>query len=90
MSDTAFGEFSHYAASSTEGILIEVDYSYDKLGRIIERTESVLGGTEKTYRYCYDSLGRLSEASDGTTIRNYAYDKTAIAAAAVTMPRIAC
>lgn len=43
VSDTAFGEFSHYAASSTEGILIEVDYSYDKLERIIERTESVLG-----------------------------------------------
>lgn len=70
-----FGEVSHYEASVTAGMLMTVDYAYDKLGRITQRTETLQGGTAKTYNYTYDPAGRLSIVADGTTTTTYGYDK---------------
>jgi RHS repeat-associated protein len=70
----AFAETTTYTAESATEPLIELDYAYDKLGRITQRTE-LLGGTEKTYSYSYDTAGRLTGVSEGTATTTYGYDK---------------
>lgn len=72
-----FGEMLQYAATSAlTGALMTVSYVRDKLGRITQRTESLQGGTAKTYDYTYDAAGRLTGVADSTTTTTYSYDKS--------------
>ena len=70
----AFGEVTDYAAKSNGADIYQVSQELDKLGRIISRTETVLGETH-TYVYGYDQAGRLVDVhKDGVLISHYEYD----------------
>lgn len=70
-----FGEFSLSTASSngTEILRISVP-ERDKLGRIVETSETI-GGVTDTYRYDYEPSGRLrSVIKNGVAFSSYSYD----------------
>jgi RHS repeat-associated protein len=69
----AFGEVTHYQADFTSTALMAVDYAYDPLGRITQRTETLPEGAV-TYSYTYDQLGQLASVTDGTHTATYTYD----------------
>ncbi len=53
----------------------ELNLSYDGMGRIIGRTETV-AGTTTTYAYTYDDIGQLLTVTrDGELAERYGYDK---------------
>lgn len=54
-----FGEPTNYNAKFNAATLYDVNYAYDKLGRITQKTENISGVTT-TYDYGYDSTGRLT------------------------------
>ena len=69
-----FGEPVNYATAFGGQDLYAVDLTRDRLGRITERSETVLGVTT-TYRYGYDSTGRLgSVTTDGGPTMHLEYD----------------
>jgi RHS repeat-associated protein len=54
--------------------LYRSEFQRDKLGRIVEKTET-LGGVTRTWQYDYDLAGRLTDVRrNGTTIHLYDYD----------------
>lgn len=59
--------------STTAGVLMSVDYVYDKLGRITQRTESLVGEPAKAFDYTYDLVGRLLSATEGPNSTTYTY-----------------
>ncbi|MEK9146496.1 MAG: RHS repeat-associated core domain-containing protein, partial [Elusimicrobiota bacterium] len=69
-----FGEPTDYNVSYNGTPIYQIQYVRDKLGRIIEKTETVEGETD-TYGYTYDLAGRLTEVTkNDTTIASYTYD----------------
>jgi RHS repeat-associated protein len=70
----AFGEVESTEARYDTDDLYGAQYQRDKLGRIVEKTETVQGQT-RLYGYSYDSAGRLQTVTlSGTTIATYVYD----------------
>jgi len=56
------------------GALYEVTYVRDRLGRITQQSETILGSAT-VYHYGYDQVGRLSEVGqDGQITATYSYD----------------
>lgn len=69
-----FGEVTVYTAKFDSTELLKDQYTYDKLGRITEKTESVNGVTD-VYSYGYDLAGRLTEVrKNGFVQSTYGYD----------------
>jgi len=68
-----FGEITNtVAAQGAE--LYRVDRSYDALGRIRRKVETI-AGTIVTWDYAYDTVGQLVEVKrDGVAVETYAYD----------------
>ncbi len=70
----SFGEPSQYTAAYNGAGIFGVQYSYDTLGRITTKTETISGVTT-TYGYSYDTAGRLAGVTEnGTTTAGYTYD----------------
>ncbi len=68
-----FGEITNNIASQGAE-LSRVDRSYDALGRITRKTETI-SGTTVIWDYTYDTVGQLVEVKrDGVTVETYAYD----------------
>lgn len=69
-----FGEIENYVASFDAIPQYSVQLVRDKLGRIVERTETI-SGTARVYEYVYDLVGRLEEVKiDSSTVSTYTYD----------------
>lgn len=80
-----FGELKKQSATASSTHLLTIDYeppaadpttiTRDKLGRIVERDETVLGEAKKRYGYKYDAAGRLWRVRvDGALRAEYTYD----------------
>jgi RHS repeat-associated protein len=70
----AFGELASETASYQGNVLSQVQYSRDKLGRIISKMES-LEGVTTTFDYSYDLAGRLVEVKQNDIVtESYEYD----------------
>jgi RHS repeat-associated protein len=69
-----FGEITGYLAQYAESDLYRADLTRDKLGRIIQKIETVSGSTN-TFDYAYDVAGRLKEVKlNGVVQASYGYD----------------
>jgi RHS repeat-associated protein len=69
-----FGEINTYTASYSGADKYDVQYTFDKLGRITEIIETV-EGSPVTFTYTYDLAGRLEEVKQGgITTHTYGYD----------------
>jgi RHS repeat-associated protein len=69
-----FGELTGTSASFGETPLFAAEYERDRLGRIVRKTETVLGATD-VYDYAYDLAGRLTEVvKNGSRLSLYEYD----------------
>ncbi|MEZ0391293.1 MAG: PKD domain-containing protein [Pseudobdellovibrionaceae bacterium] len=69
-----FGEIIQTSTTRNSSSTFSTSYVRDRLGRITQKTETVLGQS-KTNGYVYDSVGRLSTVStNGTLTRQYTYD----------------
>jgi len=65
-----FGELSAFSSSAP----FAVSYTRDKLGRIVQKVETIEGVTT-TYDYVYDLAGRLTGVSEnGVAVSVYGYD----------------
>lgn len=74
LSYNSFGEVSRYSAGYNNSPLLTIDYTRDKLGRIIQKVETV-GGVTTTYDYRYDAIGQLIEVKqNGSVVASYSYD----------------
>jgi RHS repeat-associated protein len=70
----AFGAADVDTISVTAGALMSLGVARDKLGRIIERVETV-GAVTDTYAYSYDLAGRLEDVQlNGVATASYTYD----------------
>lgn len=71
-----FGEVVAYSAQAGVTPLLSFDYgTRDVLGRIAQRTETVLGGSPHAFGYSYDLAGRLSDVTtDSVPTGHYEYD----------------
>lgn len=70
----AHGELSSYVAKQNEQTVYSYELSYDLLGRIFKKVETVKGAS-KIFDYLYDSRNRLSEVKqNGVIISKYNYD----------------
>lgn len=74
----SFGDLKTYDAyiKSSGAPLFSIDVvERDKLGRIVEKSESLLGAPARVFRYTYDGLGRLTVVEEnGQVVRAYGYD----------------
>jgi YD repeat-containing protein len=69
-----FGELASETASYQGNVLSQVQYSRDKLGRIISQVKTSEGVTT-TLEYSYDLAGRLVEVKqNGVVTESYEYD----------------
>lgn len=69
-----FGEVTHYEAKIDTDAVFKTDFTYDKLGRITRKLET-LGASSNTYDYAYDTAGRLSEVKRNNSVTaSYSYD----------------
>jgi RHS repeat-associated protein len=74
LSYNGFGEVTDYTAKHSGDKLFSTQYTYDKLGRITRKVETVQGETD-TYDYSYDTAGRLEKVKqNGVTLSTYSYD----------------
>ncbi len=73
---TAYNDFAEPAGESAafEGTALwQVGYTRDKLGRIVEKLETV-GGVTSAFTYAYDLVGRLVKVEkDGVLFAEYTY-----------------
>ncbi|WP_437957916.1 DNRLRE domain-containing protein [Sorangium sp. So ce119] len=70
----AAGGMQSYVAQAAGSALYHVSYTLDALGRIDQRTETILGETH-SYDYDYDLAGRLTDVfRDGVLAAHYDYD----------------
>jgi RHS repeat-associated protein len=70
----AFGEPESYSASFNGGNIYSYVLSYGKLGRVLQRNETIEGVTT-TFAYSYDMVGRLTEVrKNGEVVASYGYD----------------
>ena len=69
-----FGEIEEYRAGYGGSTLFGTRYTYDALGRIQTKTETV-DGISHTYEYGYDVIGQLMDVKkDGVLVGHYEYD----------------
>ncbi|MDC8013016.1 RHS repeat-associated core domain-containing protein [Tahibacter soli] len=69
-----FGELDDYAATFDGDPLLHAAYTFDKLGRVVARTETIAGATHVT-AYTYDVASRLDTVTvDGVLQADYDYD----------------
>ncbi len=69
-----FGELEAYSADYSATPQYSASFIRDKLGRIVERTETV-GAISHTYEYIYDLANRLEEVKiDTVSVSTYTYD----------------
>ncbi len=69
-----FGELLEYEAAANGTAIYAETFTYDKLGRIVTKTETI-GGATDTLAYDYDAEGQLIEVRrDGDTVETYDYD----------------
>lgn len=69
-----FGEISSYGADVSGIPVFETSFVRDKLGRIVEKTETV-NGVQHVFEYAYDTAGRLVEVKkDSVVTATYSYD----------------
>ncbi|WAK01496.1 NHL domain-containing protein [Methylobacter sp. YRD-M1] len=69
-----FGEVTGYLAQHAGSDLYKADLTRDKLGRIIQKIETVAGSTS-TFNYDYNVAGRLKEVKlNGVVQASYGYD----------------
>jgi RHS repeat-associated protein len=75
VTDPVFAEIAEMSASYDGTEIFRIDYTVrDKLGRIVEREETI-DSTTDTYAYGYDDAGRLeSVTKNSTLIASYTYD----------------
>lgn len=74
LSYDGFGEVTGYTAKYSGTTLLSTQFSYDKLGRITQKVETVQGDTN-TYDYGYDLAGRLEKVKrNSVTTSVYRYD----------------
>ncbi|MFZ5724648.1 MAG: RHS repeat-associated core domain-containing protein [Pseudomonadota bacterium] len=70
----AFGELATHNAKHGSSTLFATSYTYDTLGRIATRAETVQGITSNTV-YGYDLAGRLQTVTkNGVQVESYSYD----------------
>lgn len=70
----SFGEHTSYNASYSGSEVFKQEFTYDSLGRITQKIETI-SGTSDTYDYTYDPAGRLKTVvKNNTTVSAYAYD----------------
>lgn len=70
----SFGALSAYAASAGGSTLYSAQYTRDKLGRVVQKQETIAGVTT-TYSYTYDAANRLTGVSrNGTPSASCSYD----------------
>jgi RHS repeat-associated protein len=68
------GEPASYRATYSGAQVFKEDYSYDNLGRILTKSETISGTTD-VYGYRYDLAGRLAGVTrNGVTVATYTYD----------------
>ncbi|WP_437915668.1 DNRLRE domain-containing protein [Sorangium sp. So ce302] len=68
------GGVQAYVAQAASSVVYQVSYTPDVLGRIDQRTETILGETH-VYDYEYDLAGRLTDVlRDGVLAAHYDYD----------------
>jgi RHS repeat-associated protein len=71
---TAFDEVASYSVAIGATPIYSVSYTYDALGRLDTRTETV-SGTTTLFEYTYDLGGRLVEVvANGVVVEAYGYD----------------
>ncbi|MBY0279732.1 RHS repeat protein [Candidatus Binatia bacterium] len=72
----SFGELKTYSAvyGGTTPLLDVIYDQRDGLGRIVDKTESILGGAPDVYHYEYDAVGRLTKVTKNGMDRSYHYD----------------
>jgi RHS repeat-associated protein len=69
-----FGEIEDYTALFMETEIFAIQYNRDKLGRIVEKLETVDGASD-TFSFTYDLAGQLTEVQkNSVSIANYTYD----------------
>src|SRR5207248_4990160 len=69
-----FGEALTYTSTGNAGSLLGEQYTYDQLGRITQKVETV-SGVPQTYGYTYDQVGRLTGVSlNSSPSASYTYD----------------
>jgi YD repeat-containing protein len=74
VSRNEFGEVTDYRATFSGSPIFGTQYTYDRSGRIITKTETVAGQTQ-SYRYGYDAAGQLTDVWQGGVLTShYAYD----------------
>jgi RHS repeat-associated protein len=74
LSYNGFGEVTGYTAQYSGADMFKTEYSYDKLGRITQKQETI-GGITDTYDYGYDLAGRLTEVKKNAVLQSsYGYD----------------
>ena len=70
----AFGELANFGTSVSGTPIYNFAFTYDKLGRIITKAETI-GGSTTNYDYGYDVAGRLETVKqNGTLVRQYGFD----------------
>jgi RHS repeat-associated protein len=69
-----FAETTLYQANINSDNGYKAEYSYDKLGRITQKIETLLDAVPVTYVYSYDTAGRLSQVNKGNEQTSYGYD----------------
>ncbi len=71
---TGFGEVDTYSATANGSPIFSNTFTYDKLGRITQKVETI-GGVTSTYDYTYSLADQLTGVSkDSVAIESYAYD----------------
>jgi RHS repeat-associated protein len=69
-----FAEPTTYEVSAGAAAVYSVDYTYDALGRVETKTET-LDSVTTLYEYSYDAAGRLESVEiDGAAAASYTYD----------------
>jgi len=68
-----FAEPTNYTARFNASTIYSTGLSYDKLGRIVQKVETI-GGVTTTFAYSYDTGGRLTTVTRNGAITAYAYD----------------
>lgn len=74
LSYNGFGEPDTYTANKSGTELFKQEFTYDSLGRIVTKTETI-SGTSTLYEYSYHNEGWLKEVKkDGVVVSSYTYD----------------
>jgi len=69
-----FAETTQYQAKINGDNAYKAEYSYDKLGRIVQKIETIADDAPVTHAYGYDAAGRLSSVKIGAAETTYGYD----------------